>query len=460
MINKKDITHKNIVLFGIGAVGRCNLSYFEKYFIINYHNILMLDIVDNTHYPIVKEYINKGAIYGLCDINVNYKKIIDNLKPYDIIIDLTFYTDSLGISKYCVEHDIHYINTSLEETHEQIKNKTGFNESYQYMHNYVNTLKNDHKNGVSQMLCCGMNPGLITTFTNYGLLEMSKKIRSEEMTIYRKNNDFANICRLLEVELIICAETDDSHFIDNNNVKQKFYNTWCCNAFLAENDEDAQITWGTHEKTLPSDKSIMISDHILNIGEKAKDIYLKSTIIDDGDYIGVCIPHSENIYSADCYSTNNYSPSIYYCYKYAPVCHTSLNRYKKILNKKNYLSNKDTHVLNNYDDKFNGTDKVGALIVTKNKQALWCGSVLNNKDDHIEDNSATTAQVSISIMAFLSYILDNKNKGIMFPDDADHKYIIKLVKPYIGFRCEKVNYNLSTQFNDLRVNKKQFDQQY
>ena len=120
-----------------------------------------------------------------------------------------------------------------------------------------------------------------------------------------------------------------------------------------------------------------------------------------------------------------------------------------------------THVLNNLDDNFKGIDRVGSLIITKNKTCVWAGSMLSNTDRSVGLHSGTTAQVAVSVLSFMHWILDNPKNGANFPEVCDERYIYDRIKPYYGFYIDFVDYKPSSlQFEDLRRTKEEFDKQF
>ncbi len=456
----KDITDKTIVLFGVGAVNKCILHYLDKYFKVNPSNILMIDKLDYQNHPDVKKWLNAGSVYLKADINKDYKMIISNLKYNDIILDLSNRTDSLSITEECLKNNIHYINTSLEDTvsvNQLKKSEEDLKRTYTYSHNQLNTIKNKYKESATSILCGGMNPGCITIMTKLAILELAKsKPKNKELQLYINERNYPMLCEYLEVEIIHCSEYDNTDVKHNGKIN----NTWCVNAMNDEYADDTQMTYGTNQKTIP-DNAEMLSEYVINLNVPSMDVYCESYVPKIGKIIGCVISHSESITGADYYSTPKHSPTIHYVYRYCNAMHRALNEEK---NKKfigNTIPANECHVINNYDDKFESVDYVGALIITKKKEAVWAGSLLSNKEPHIGGHSATTSQVAVSVLSFLSWMLDHPKKGALFPESVDENYFLQKIKPYFNYHIEFVNYKpKSLQFKDLRRTKEQFDKQY
>ncbi len=457
----KNIENKNIVCFGCGAVQKCILHYLDKYFSINPHNLLLIDLLDYQTHPDIKKWLERGAQYAMIDINKEYKNIISKLKPYDIVIDLSNRTDSLKITEECLINKVHYINTSLEDPispNEMKRKEESLKGTYQYSHNVINTLKNKYKDAPTILLCAGENPGAITMMHKQAIKFLAKKQKkTQDLNLYLNEKDWGRLCKYLKVSVIHCSETDSARF-DNKNKNKKFNNTWCCQGLIDEYSDDVQMTWGTTQETIPK-KAEMMSDHVINFGKPSKDVYCESFVPKTGKFIGCCISHSEQISGADWFSTPDYSPSMHYVYRLSPITQESIKKMNKNLIG-NTFPRDSTHVLNNYEDDFEGEDIVGSLVLTEDGKAVWAGSLLSNNERHIGLHSGTTAQVAVSVLSFIHWMLDNKDKGANFCEVVDEDYFLRLIKPYYNYWCGFVDYKPSSlQFTDLERTKKQYDEQ-
>lgn len=459
----KNVEDKNIILFGCGAVQKCILHYLDKYFKITPSNMLIIDIIDYSTNPDVKKWLDVGSKYMICDINKEFKTIISKLNEYDIIIDLTNRTQSNQIVEECLKNNIHYINTSLEDKdnlNTMKKNMAKFEQTYQQSHNEITTLKMKYQNKATCMLNCGMNPGTITIMSKLAILHMaSKQKKNKELQLYINERDFGRLCEYLEIEIIHCSEVDTIN-MDNADYSNTFYNTWCCQAFMDEYADDLQLTYGTNNKSLP-DNAEMINDYVADMNKPSYDFYSESWCPNFGKFIGCCISHSEQISGADYFSTPTHSPSIYYVYHYSPLCFNSIKYLKNEEIGGNI--NKKKQVVNMLNNKIIGVDFVGSLVISKNKdiKSVWAGSLLSTEDKHFGLHSPTTAQVAISVLSFLQWALDNKNKGCNFAESVEEGYILQRIKPYFNYNIVEYNYKPSKlEFKALQRTKEEFNKQY
>lgn len=464
-MKQKNIGNKIIMLWGVGGVGKCILNYIDEFLKFKPENFVMIDKLDYDtlkDYPNVKRFVDMGANYIQADLNKTYDYILSRIPAYSIVMDLTNRTDSLAFIKACKKYNIHYINTSIEDKHE-IKdlenNKDRFQMTYQESHNNVNEIKKTYPKNLATMIVeFGMNPGLQNIFVIESLKFLASKQKKKELNELVKNKSWNKLARSLGVETIHCSEIDTTELHEPYD-KKKFYSTWSPNALIDEASCLSEFCYGNHEKEMPKDAELLY-DNVIRMKEKAKDVFCESynPLKGGGKFIGCVIPHGENISIASNLADGiDYSPSAYYVYKYCPETFKSFKNLKK---EELGGTLKNPCLINNYDNKFYGVDAVGCLLLTKNLGSVWAGSILDNSTD--EYNSGTTIQVMSAVLSGVCYMLDNPNKGILFPDQVNDEYIFKKVKPYLGdVYIDYVDYKpKSNQFNDLRRTYKEFAKQY
>ena len=461
----KDITDKVIVLFGCGAVGKSILYHLSNFFIIDINKLIIVDIINYRDHPVVESLLKQGAHYCVCNINKIYKRMIKDMKPYDIIIDASCKTNSIGIIEQCKKHNIHYINTSIESSRDLDENRNNddddlYNQSYLSSHNDVLRIDKSYPDkNATQVMTMGFNPGLVTILMKTGIMYMAKHHtpRTAELDLYIKNKSWNKLCKYLNICTIHCSETDSSELFDKSLHGDRFINTWCVHAFLQEYNEFCEFGYGSDQKKIPKDAEFFNSC-IINLKKTAKTVYCESYVPGEGVIIGTAIPHSEAITGPLFFSdlASGHNLTMHYVYKFSPLAARSIKNYENKCEDKT----KKAHVINNLDDKFYGVDKVGALILTKDGKALWIGSILDNKDT--KWSNGTVQQVSASVLSCLSYMMEHPNMGIIFPEALDETYILNLSKPFLGeVFCDFVDYKpKSLQFEDMLRTKEEFDKQY
>jgi homospermidine synthase len=137
-----------------------------------------------------------------------------------------------------------------------------------------------------------------------------------------------------------------------------------------------------------------------------------------------------------------YRPSVYYVYQCADVAMKSLDE----LRQRNYVPQSKYHVLTPWEDGLKGDDRVGVLLMfeddpvrvlqgeadNKSPWSFWHGSILSDANNPIHNFNPTVVQVAASVVAAYQWLLLNPNKGICWPDNLPHKYILDLAAPFLG----------------------------
>ena len=359
-------------------------------------------------------------------------------------------------------------------------------------HIKLNKLK--QKSNISSLIEFGMNPGLISIFTKYGLKKLTKEVLDYQLKNNIVNDNLINaynqgqynkMAKYLELKVIHCSEIDSQIPLNkiNNKINNKILlNTWSPIGLLTEGLEPMEISIGSHEIT----NNLLVKynrnnyfDNLLVIDKPGYKIKMKSVVpinINNSsinfNYInGRVVHHGESITLSDFLNDGDYCPTINYVYKISPLTDRFLNTHsiKKLEQIKNGKQDIDWRVINVHDDKLDGYDNCGALFIfdknpfTQKKESFlyWTGSILdtNYTKNILKDNfnSPTTIQVMAGIMSGLSYIIENNDRGLLLSEDIPEDYIINKIKPYLGtFYSGHVpnKLKLDTDINKLIVSNK------
>merc|ERR1712087_829314 len=86
------------------------------------------------------------------------------------------------------------------------------------------------------------------------------------------------------------------------------------------------------------------------------------------------------------------------------------------------------------DDITFGVDGLGVLLGGHAKGAYWYGSQLevHHSRKLCELNQATSLQVTATAVAGAILSIENPSKGVVEPDEIDHKRILDIITPYIA----------------------------
>lgn len=475
---KKINLNKNKILFlGYGGVAKCVLNYFSYYFNYDIKKIHIIDKDENVLYGPIQNLISKKNILfvKICSENFDYYVINKfKFKKSDLIIDLTFSSNTYYFVKRCLELDINYINTSIEDIND---NFFGSSIALQQLliDNIHNEIKEKRKISCNVLLEFGQNPGLIQHYIIYAFNYLNKLKNNSEDDIWDINK-LKHIINDYKIGTILVSEIDKMVKKKENkkDCENHICNTWSVYGLLGEGSDNTELAYGKKNKfikpKIPNDiidtEKINIFNEATKNFEKSYDIlFLKELGINSrlnticmginssGEIVsenfqGRLIHHGEMFELANALGDN--SPFISYCYKINKYAEYSLKNYmnksdnSNLLNLKLEINNINNNfiVYDNYkvknDDKIIGWDSVGCTIYCgkKNIESIyWCGSIMSSNDLNIlEMFTPTIIQVAAGVLSGISYIMEpsNKNKGKLNPMDLYTPYILSKATPLLG----------------------------
>lgn len=482
---KININGKSILFLGIGSVGSCCVKYIGEFFEgFEYRNITLIDKNPNVKLiECVKQCLEKGANFMNIELNrENFPKLLkDDLKfkEGDIVIDLTTQTRSLSFLKYCILAGIHYFNSALSEDYIQPLS------NIHIQHMYIKGLNSQYNIKATCVVETGMNPGLISSFAKKGVRSIVKKVLTKyqetkkDTSLYKDllkgftNNDYPLMAKTIGLRLLICSEKDTQ--VATNPPHVPFCNTWSNIGLIEETLEPFQVGFGTHDDSIPFTNhdammflspNLFVAENVVGGNIKIASIYVDSLdangkpVFESG--YGRCISHGENVSLVRYFSGYNYAPTTYFSYKVNPVSDDVLESNNEatlvsIMTNPNLVTMNQTHNVTGYDN-------VGALLVYEDQfdqnkiKSWWCGTILNVDyvKNELKDNYflPTTIQVMAGVFSSVSYAISNPNKGILFCEELDDKYILEKTKKYLGVIYNgKTGIEMKIKLNDVILNK-------
>ena len=104
----------NILVIGCGFVSRCTLPLLLKHIKMPANKITVMDFADNSSY--IDECVEQGVKFK--KDRITEQNMARKLSRYvgrgDMIIDLAWNIGCTEILQWCHDHDVMYINTSVE----------------------------------------------------------------------------------------------------------------------------------------------------------------------------------------------------------------------------------------------------------------------------------------------------------------------------------------------------------
>lgn len=424
--------NRQLVLIGFGSVGRPFLNRLLAWSTVNPENIIVYDKQD------LSGIIPEGVKFKCREIvRGNYRGSLKHLKKGDIIVDLSLYVDTIKLMKYCIEHGLHLITTSIEvwDLHKERKDRTlvaSFKSIEKFQKKYV------HDGCPTIILNHGANPGIISHFVRTALNAMlpdGPKAHCEK-------------AKKLKVRTIHVSEIDSQK--EHEPDRSKWRNTWSINGFYQEGTAPPELGYGSHERSLSGQEIVRMKyGRALILPKVGWNTFVKS-YVPDQVYTGYLIQHAEALSINKYLKTGKYSPSVYYVYKPCQAAIDSIERFGMKVDP----DPKDQKML--YHSNSSGEDRLGALLMTP-KMSWWCGSVCSSTEsmkifDGYEYAGPTSSQVVAGVLGALMVILKKANLGILQSDDIPPKYtpdILEFVSPLLGnIINERVRWN--PEFVDLR----------
>ena len=440
---KKHFSNK-IVIIGYGSVSQCTLPLLMEKLDIPLENITLIDFVDKS--KDLKKYTNQGLRY-ICE-KITSKNLDQILSQYlgngGLLIDLAWNIDANDIIKWCHDHNVLYVNTSVEvwDPTEGFLTRSLLEKSLYLRQMKLLELSRDWKDAPTAVVDHGANPGLITHFVKQGLLDIAartcadKKVSpqdEQEIVHLAKKRDFALLAQKLGVKVIHCSERD-TQIASRPKEVNEFVGTWSIEGLREEGTAPVEIGWGTHEGKLP------YLAHMPSYGPKNMiflpqigiNTWVRSWIPDE-EIVGMVIRHGETYGLSQLltvWEDGNaiYRPTVHYAYM---PCHDTLSSICE-LRSRNYELQPRLRIMTN--EIISGEDIMGALLMGHSYKSWWTGSSLGIDEVRslAPGQNATTLQVAAGIVAAVLWMLENPREGIKTPEDLPHDFVLDIARPYLG----------------------------
>jgi homospermidine synthase len=285
------------------------------------------------------------------------------------------------------------------------------------------------------VLTHGANPGLVSAFVKEALLILKRDIgvdKDKPDPVDRAG--WAALAQALQVKVMHIAERDTQVSSHPKEVGE-FVNTWSVDGFVGEGCQPAELGWGAHERNFPRDakRHDFGSGAAIYLGVPGAATRVRTWTPLAGPIHGFLITHSESISLADYYTVKHqgevvYRPTSHYAY------HPSDNAVLSIheLAGRNWQMQERQRIM--VDDVTSGMDELGVLLAGHRKNAFWYGSQLTIEEARklAPYTNATGLQVTVSVLAGMIWAMENPDRGLMEPDEIDHRRIMEIARPYLG----------------------------
>lgn len=438
---------RNRILFvGFGAVARCTLPILLKHICVNPKLITIVDFEPNE--AALRPWLEQGVTF------VRDRVTSDNLGTLlgqhvstgDLLIDLAWNIDCCEIVQWCHDQGVLYINTSVElwDPYSEVDGKHPTQRTLYWRHmNLGRMVARWSEPGPTAVIEHGANPGLISHFTKFALLDIARQsladkkfsdTQAEKVAHHVQAQEFNHLAHQLGVKVIHCSERD-TQITDQPKQVNEFVNTWSVEGFREEGTTTAEMGWGTHEKQLPP----YAYEHPdgprsqICLARMGINTYVASWVPPDHDIVGMVVRHGEafsiteklTVWEGD---KAIYRPTVHYAYCPCDSAIASLHE----LRGRDYRLQSRVRIMT--DEIISGADILGVLVMGHPYQSWWCGSSLDIEESRrlVPHHNATIMQVAISVVAACMWMLENPCRGLCVPDNLPYEYVLGISKPYLG----------------------------
>jgi len=454
-------------VLGCGSVAQCTVPLLLDDLGIAPSSIHIVDFVDNRHR--VADALARGVTYESGRLTrENLDEFLSaRCQDGDILLDLAWNIDCPTILQWCHDHNVRYLNTSVEvwDPYEDLASTDPRDRTLYVRHQDLRRLKAKWgRPGATAVVEHGANPGLVSHFVKRALTQMSTRMLSDGTATGNRaaalesalaSNEFNQLAMLTGTKVIHISERDTQLAVEPKRVNE-FVNTWSVDGLYEEGIAPAELGWGTHEKTLPKNAWQHEDDGPRNqicIAQPGMETWVRSWV-PAGEIRGLVIRHGESYTMSDhltVWKDGNaaYRPTVHYAYCPSDVAIMSIHE----LLMRNYEMQPEQRILN--DEIVQGEDQLGVLLMGHDYNAWWTGSILdiNEARSKVPHQSATTLQVAASVLAAVKWIIAEPMQGLRVPDELPHDFILDAAGPYLG-----TIWSDAVDWDPLRTRRDVFDQ--
>lgn len=423
-----------IVILGYGSVGQAILELILQRYEIDPRNITVLDAISH---PIFKaRHGNSGIRYIVKRIDkTNMESVlVQLLSPGDFLVNVSLNIDGIAIVRYCLENGVQYIDTSIErwpdepdETIQDLSQRTLYS-----THQEIRAACKDFVGrGPTCVVTHGANPGLVTHFTKQAVLNVATAM-GIQFQVPQDREGWAQLMKATGTKVIHIAERDTqiSKYPKRTN---EAVGTWSLEGLWAEGRAPSEMGWGTHENPNgPQGGSLhdFGPRNAAYLFQPGVSTLVKSWVPNGGAYNGFLIQHSEAVTISEYFTTedNSFRPTVHYAYQ---PCDATLATIHEMRNEHLRFHRRHRIMKNSI---VSGEDELGVLLMGHQLGVYWYGSQLDidTARSVVPGESATSVQVAASLLAAMTWAMENPNNGYTEPEMIPHDYIMRIATPYLG----------------------------
>ncbi len=223
-----------VLIIGFGSVAKCTLPILLKHIRIPCGNITIIDFEDKSQE--LARWTAQGIHFFRRKVTPETLDLIlsEYLGPGGLLIDLSWNIDCCELLQWCHDHEVLYVNTSVEvwDPESEIFTATSYEKSLYFRQIRLKGLTRDWKDAPTCIVDHGANPGLISHFAKQGLVDIAQRMIADgiaedpDRLMQRiREQDFGRLAREVGIKVIHCSERD-SQISSSPKEVDKFVGTW------------------------------------------------------------------------------------------------------------------------------------------------------------------------------------------------------------------------------------------
>jgi homospermidine synthase len=422
-----------IVFVGFGSIGQGVLPLILRHIGTSPDRITIVTAEDSGRTQAVEagvKFVKTALTRG------NYRQVLTPLLDAgDFLLNLSVDVSSVALIQLARERGALYLDTCIEpwaggytDPKATVDTRSNYTMRLEAL-----SLRKDARKAPTAVLTHGANPGLVSHLVKQALLNIAADTGVDAGTPDSRES-WARLSQTLGIRVMHIAERDTQV---TNVPKQanEFVNTWSVDGFVSEGAQPAELGWGTHEKHFPADggRHTHGSGCAIYLNRPGASTRVRTWTPKAGHFHGFLITHSEAISLADYYTVMDgprvvYRPTSHYAYHPSDNAVLSVHEFAgnnwRLQDRKRIMLNEITA----------GIDELGVLLAGHKKNAYWYGSQLSIEEARklAPYNSATSLQVTAAALSGMIWAMENPDRGIVEPDEMDHRRALEICKPYLG----------------------------
>lgn len=438
-----------LLMVGMGAIGMASLPLIIKHVAMDVSRITVLTGDDRAVQAaqMAREY--PGLNTTLCYlVESNYEaELAKYLGDGDMLVNLSVDVSSVALMRWCAAHGVAYMDTCTEPWAGYYTDKAlspSARTNYALREAALALRAEFGPAAPTAILTHGANPGMVSHLVKEALLHIAAKQQPQAAppAAPATRLGWAQLAESLGLRIIHIAERDTQVQATPREHGQ-FVNTWSVEGFIAEGSQPAELGWGTHEKALPPKGARHAEgcDAAIYINRPGAATRVRTWTPLEGPFHGFLITHNEAISLADFLTVGGgrvgtparYRPTVHYAYHPCPDAIVSLHEFAG----KSWKPQTEHKIL--CDEIVAGKDELGVLLMGTNPAtgehySYWYGSQLDIAQARklAPHNSATTLQVSSSVLAATVWAMRNPRRGLLECEDLPHTDILSVILPYMA----------------------------